>query len=110
MKTDAERSKPYWERANQVKKLATDLDNYIISIREEMYKRGGGAAPNGDVASRDNIDISPALMINQGKAKELKKKIEHCWAPTLDSDDRTSNCGNFLYFLPASIILSLFIF
>ena len=75
MKTDAERSKPYWDRANQVKKLASDLDNYIVSIREEMYKRGGGAAPNGDVASRDNIDISPALMINGGKAKELKKKI-----------------------------------
>jgi len=75
MKNEPERSKPFWDKAMQVKALATKLDKEIVAIKDEMYKRGGGAAENGDVASRDNIDISPALMINGGRAKELKKEI-----------------------------------
>ena len=75
LKNEPERSKPFWDKANQVKKLTSDLDAYIVQIKGDMYKAGGGALDNGDVASRDNIDISPQLMINQGRAKELKKRI-----------------------------------
>ena len=75
MKNEPERSAPFWEKANKVKALSADLNNYILQIKADLYKAGGGALSNGDVSSRDNIDISPQLMINQGRAKELKKRI-----------------------------------
>ena len=77
LKNEPERARPVYERAVQVKQYATDLDKYINDVKTELYEKGGGVdANNGDVKNRADIDLSPRLMIRQGKALELKKRIE----------------------------------
>ena len=76
LKSDPVRAKPIFERAKKVKEYANDLDNYINEVKNNMIKEGGGLDDNGDVKSREDIDISPRIMINKGGAQELKKRID----------------------------------
>jgi gliding motility-associated protein GldM len=77
LKNDPVRAKPVYERANQVKQYAADLDKYINDIKDLFVKEGGGIEEaSGDVKARADIAISPRLMINQHRAADLRKKIE----------------------------------
>jgi len=77
LKDDPTRAKPYWERANRVKAAATALDSTIAAIKAEFVAQCGGFdSSEGDYNQRENIDIVPRVMILNGKADELKKKIE----------------------------------
>lgn len=77
LKDEPERARPIWAKANKVKDAIKSLDVEINKIKEELIKEGGGLdKESGDVDSREDIDISPRIMVRKGKAKMLKQKIE----------------------------------
>lgn len=77
LKDEPDRARPIYERAKQAAAYANDLDGYITQLQNLMMEKGGGMdSKTGDVKKRDNTDISYRLMINQGRGKELKNKID----------------------------------
>lgn len=77
LKNEPARAQPIYDRAVKVKNYAAELDNLIIKIKDELIKEGRGVdESSGDVKARADVDISPRMMIRQGRAKELKNKIE----------------------------------
>lgn len=75
LKEEPERAKPIYEKAKQASALTSQLDAYIDNLRRELEAEGGGYNEDtGDLKRRDDLDISPRIMINQGKGAELKKK------------------------------------
>ena len=94
LKNDPVRAKPVYDRANQVKQYAADLDKYINEIKDLFIKEGGGIdEASGDVKARADIAISPRLMINQHRAAELRKKIEDTRNKILASLDEKEREG-----------------
>lgn len=76
LKEQPERAKPIYEKAKKASAIASDLDTYVEGIKKELIEAGGGIEPStGDVSARDNLDISPHIMIDGKKADELKEKI-----------------------------------
>ena len=77
LKEQPERAKPIYTRAKQASQIINDLNTYIESLKKKLVDEGGGVdEKTGDVSARDNLDISPRLMINQKNGDLLKKKIE----------------------------------
>jgi len=77
LKDDPTRARPLWERANKVKAAAAALDSSIAQIKAKFVKECGGFdSSEGDYNQRDNVDIVPRIMMNQGNADALKKQIE----------------------------------
>ncbi|MDR3678792.1 MAG: gliding motility protein GldM [Flavipsychrobacter sp.] len=75
LKSEPDRARPIYDKAKQASKYFAELDGYIGEIKGLMEDKGGGYNAEGDLRKRDNVDISPRLMINQGRGVELKKKI-----------------------------------
>lgn len=76
MKESPVRAKPLLDTANMAKAVADDLDKYVEDLRQQMIKEGEGIDPETqDVTKRSDLDITPRIMINEGKAKALKEKI-----------------------------------
>jgi gliding motility-associated protein GldM len=77
LKNEPERARPVYERASQVKKYSAELNSYINETKAMLVEKGGGMeASSGDVKARADVDLSPRLMIRQGRANELRKRIE----------------------------------
>jgi gliding motility-associated protein GldM len=76
LKNEPERARPVWEKAQKVKTAVADLDKMINDTKDELIKTAGGLDETGDIKSRDDIDISPRMLVRKGKAKLLKEKIE----------------------------------
>jgi gliding motility-associated protein GldM len=88
---DPEKTKPYFERANQAKRISADLYKYIEDLKKHLYENTDKVEKSvadtmklAGVNSKDNYDIPTNLMIgddaNSPKdgpftAKELKGKI-----------------------------------
>jgi len=76
LKEQRERATPIYKRAIDARKKAEQLDQYVASLRTLLTKVGGGINPDiNDVDGRDNLDISPRLMIEEKRADTLKQKI-----------------------------------
>jgi gliding motility-associated protein GldM len=76
VKIDSLKYKPRYDLAKKASTLSRDLENYIKELKEDLSEQGGGINENsGDLEGRANVDISPRFMINEGKALELRKKI-----------------------------------
>ncbi len=76
LKDEPERARPIYERAKQVSSYINELDLYVADLKKLLETEGGGYDEvTGDISKRDNVDISPRLMINGGRAKTLKDKI-----------------------------------
>ena len=77
LKEQPERAKPVYDRAKQASAIVADLNSYIESLKAELIKAGGGINPEiNDVAQRDNLDVSPHMMIDQKKGEVLRRKID----------------------------------
>lgn len=77
MKNEPERAKPIYDRAKNVKDYVTKLDAYINETKQMLIDKGNGLdKETGDVNAREDVDIAPRIMINGGRAKDLKKMIE----------------------------------
>lgn len=93
LKEEPMRAKPIYDRAKRASDLATKTDIYIQNIIDQLTIEGGGISEkDGDVKKKDNIDISPRIMINKAKASELKAvliKTERELKSLLDSSERS---------------------
>ncbi len=77
LKEQAERAKPIYARAKQASKLASDLTNYVESIKKYLEDETGGFnAATNDYKGRENIDVPVRYMVDKKKAYELHKKID----------------------------------
>jgi gliding motility-associated protein GldM len=76
LKDEPVRAAPILKRALDASKTADDLNNYVQALRDQLMEAGGGINPTtGDVEKRDNLDLSPDIMINNKKGEELRQKI-----------------------------------
>jgi len=76
LKEQPERAKPVYDKAKQASKVAEELNAYIESLKTTLIQEGGGINPEiGDVEARDNLDISPRVMIANKNADKLRAKI-----------------------------------
>lgn len=71
-----ERAQPILAKAEAASKHANDLITHIDSLTLLLSNEGGGMEETtGDLKKRSSLDISPRLMIKQGRAKVLRDKI-----------------------------------
>lgn len=76
LKDEPVRARPIYDKAKQASAYAKELDAYVLELKKLFEQEGGGINPEtGDVVKRDDLDVSSRLMINEGRATELKKKI-----------------------------------
>jgi gliding motility-associated protein GldM len=76
LKTEHERALPIYNKAKDASKTAKELNDYIQALRTELIEKGGGInATTNDVDKRDNLDVSPNVMIADKKGEVLKQKI-----------------------------------
>jgi len=84
LKEEPARAKPIYDKAKKAQAIIGELDKYILSLKEEFVKQGGGYdEEKGDLVKRENEDISPNLMINEKKGTILKDKINDTRAKLL---------------------------
>jgi gliding motility-associated protein GldM len=76
LKEEPARAQPIWEKANQAKAYADELNNYVQKLKQDFNTAGGGlSAETGDLVERGNLDIAQGIMINQKEGEKLKVKI-----------------------------------
>jgi len=76
LKEQHDRAQPIYEKAKKASAVAKALNDYVQALRDQLVKEGGGINPTiNDVSARDNLDISPHIMITNKKGEELRKKI-----------------------------------
>src|SRR6185312_14188182 len=84
LKEQHDRALPIYNKARQASAVAKALNDYVQALRNQLVQEGGGINPSiNDVSGRDNLDISPRIMINQKKGEELKQKIDETRAKLL---------------------------
>lgn len=77
LREQKERAQPVYDKAKKASRLASDLTNYIDDLTAQLIKEGGGINPEiQDVDGRDNLDISPRVMIANGNADKLRGRID----------------------------------
>lgn len=78
LKDEPERAKPVLARAEEASQLANKLSGYIDSLKTLLEQEGGGLNEStGDIRKRDNLSISPRVMIRQQekRAEKLRRMI-----------------------------------
>lgn len=76
LKEEPARAQPIYEKAQQAKAAADELNNYIDGIKKQFTQAGDGIDPEtGDLVNRSNQDIAQNIMINQKEGDKLKAKI-----------------------------------
>jgi gliding motility-associated protein GldM len=77
LKEQPERAKPVYAKAKEASRIATELDKYIEELKALLVKEGGGINPEiNDVDARDDLDISPRVMVADKRADKLRKLID----------------------------------
>jgi len=76
LKDEPVRAAPILHKAENASAIADALTNYVQAIRDSLVAEGGGISPSiNDVSARDNLDISPRMMITEGRGALLRQKI-----------------------------------
>jgi len=76
LKDEPARAQPIWDKANQAKKYAEDLNAYVQQLKSRFNTAGGGLdEETGDLQERGNLDIAQGIMINQKEGEKLKVKM-----------------------------------
>lgn len=88
LQKEPERSKPYWDRAQKVKKAVNELNAYIMSIKTQMASECGGFdSSENDFHNREDIDITPRIMILHKRADTLRDMINNTRKIILENID-----------------------
>ena len=98
LKEQHDRAQPIYNRAKQASAASDELIKYIDDLRAQLVTEGGGInETTGDVDKRDNLDISPRIMITDKKGEELRQKIEETKTKLLGflKDDKERSGINF---------------
>jgi gliding motility-associated protein GldM len=83
MKTDAEKTKPFRDKAEEVKKLSAEMFVYLDTLKETIIRESGGRNEYGDVKSKDNLDAPTRVMENRRQGPELEKRLTELRAKLL---------------------------
>lgn len=76
LKDEPERARPILEKAEEASSLTNELVTYVDELKVLLSSEGGGENENtGDLQRRDNLSISSRIMVNEGRAKKLREKI-----------------------------------
>jgi gliding motility-associated protein GldM len=76
LKEQHDRAQPIYDRAKKATAVAKALNDYIQALRDQLTAEGGGInTTTNDVEKRDNLDVSPRVMITGKKGEELRQKI-----------------------------------
>jgi len=76
LKDEPKRAKPIYDTAQLATKSANELDVYVEGLKTTLIDRTGGwNDDHSDYKGRENVDEGNRLMIESGKGKELKEKI-----------------------------------
>ena len=76
LKDEPARAKPIYDKAKLASSYTNELEIYVAELKKLFEQEGGGYDQStGDISKRDNLDISPRLMINENRAAKLKKNI-----------------------------------
>lgn len=77
LKEQPDRARPIYDKAKQASSTALELSKYVDQLRQVLVTEGGGFDESiQDVKGRDDLDVSPRVMIAGKKADDLRKKIE----------------------------------
>lgn len=69
---------PYYEKAKKAEKIGNDFIKYVNDLKKDIETKVGGRKdenPDEELKVNDNIEVHANLLVNEGKGKELKKKI-----------------------------------
>lgn len=77
LKDEPDRAQPILERAEETSQLANSLTAYIDSLQALLSSEGGGESEStGDLKNRASTSVGNRLMINEGRATELRQRID----------------------------------
>jgi gliding motility-associated protein GldM len=93
MKTDAAKTAPFKEKAEQVRKLSSEMFIYIDTLKETIIREAGGRNETGDVKSKDNLDAPTRVMENRKQGPELEKRLTELRAKLLSYVDPKSKAA-----------------
>jgi len=71
----AEKVRPYREKADAIVKASNDFMKYIDSWKEKIITEAGGKNAEGEIEKPDNIDATTSLLVEKKGGDELRKKI-----------------------------------
>ncbi|HEU4470304.1 MAG TPA: gliding motility protein GldM [Flavisolibacter sp.] len=94
----AEKAKLWMPKAQSAITLTTDLNNYINGLKAEIMKQAGfDPAKNGDSTFKeDNQDIATRIMVEEGKGKELRAKLEAYKQAMVDLEKKGGGDANVI--------------
>lgn len=98
----ADKVKPYREKADEVVKRSEELMKYIDNWKEKIIKEAGGKTPEGEIDKPDNIDATTLLLVEQKGGDELRKKITDLRRFMLESV-RPDDSGSISPLMPLKI-------
>ncbi len=76
LKEQYDRAAPILRRAKEAQATGEALNTYVQQLTDQLVADGDGIDPaTNDVGGRENLDISPRVMIDGKKGEELKQKI-----------------------------------
>ncbi|MBS7564348.1 gliding motility protein GldM [Mucilaginibacter sp. Bleaf8] len=76
LKEQPDRAKPLYDKAKQASAIANELTTYVESIKKDLIDQSGGMdEKTQDYKGKSDMDISARYMIEKGKGKELREKI-----------------------------------
>ena len=74
LKDEPTKAQPLYDKAKKASALVADLNSYIEDLKKQLIGTDG-LDESGNYHDPENVDLTQNLMINQGKATELKNKI-----------------------------------
>src|SRR5215207_3623626 len=76
--TSRAKAEIWYPKAQQAQALTKDMYNYVAALKAEILKASDfDPAKNGDSSfKQDNLDIATRIMVEEGKGKELRQKLE----------------------------------
>jgi hypothetical protein len=78
MENNAEKTKPFRDKALEAKKISKDIYDQLEKYKQEIITEAKGINPeSGDIVQRDNIDVATRTFVEDGgkKGKELHDKL-----------------------------------
>lgn len=92
LKEEPERAAPIMERAEEASRIAAGLADYVDSLQTMLTDAGGGEnSTTGDLQKRSSTDVSMRLMVKEGRAEQLRQRINDTREQLLEiSDNRVS--------------------
>ena len=99
----AEKVRPYREKADEVVKRSNEFMKYIDNWKEKIITEAGGKTPEGDIEKPDNIDATTSLLVEKKGGDELRKKIVELRKFMLESV-RADDSGSISPLMPLKVV------